>query len=82
MPIRFFATSFALQGDDRVGDGDGGVVVGVFVFRDGDASLRGMVDGRRCRLGLVLLLFSLFSLSLSETDDRLIGDDRCILGQF
>ena len=57
-------------------------MVGVFVLPDGDASLRGMVNGRRCRSGPVLLLFSLFSISLSERDDRLIGNDRYILGQF
>ena len=71
-----------MQGDDRVGDGNAGVVVGVFDLQDGNASLLGMVDGCCCRLGSVLLLFLLFYLSLSERDDRLIGDDRCILGQF
>ena len=71
MSIRFFATSFALRGDDRVGNGDAGVVVGAFVLQDGDASLCGMVDGCcRCCLGSVLLLFLLFFLSLSERDDR------------
>ena len=68
MSIRFFATSFALRGDDCVGDGNAGVLVGVFVFCNGDASLRGMVDGRRCRSGSVLLLFLFFpSLCPRET---------------